>query len=98
MVTLNDGMRLVDSMQMSTRRLWYYKVDSVGRRYKLARKFFFFSSRRRHTRLTCDWSSDVCSSDLDGLVQENLVGDDLGLEASGFEFVGDVEGGGVVLG
>src|SRR6266480_7959802 len=27
---------------------------------------FFFSSRRRHTRLTCDWSSDVCSSDLLG--------------------------------
>src|SRR6266571_5804523 len=26
--------------------------------------FFFFSSRRRHTSLTCDWSSDVCSSDL----------------------------------
>src|SRR5690242_4513733 len=26
--------------------------------------FFFFSSRRRHTTLTCDWSSDVCSSDL----------------------------------
>src|SRR4051812_49656069 len=26
--------------------------------------FFFFSSRRRHTRLTCDWSSYVCSSDL----------------------------------
>src|SRR6267142_5643798 len=26
--------------------------------------FFFFSRRRRHTRLTCDWSSDVCSSDL----------------------------------
>src|SRR5690242_12483341 len=25
---------------------------------------FFFSSSRRHTRLTCDWSSDVCSSDL----------------------------------
>src|SRR5690242_7972823 len=25
---------------------------------------FFFSSRRRHTSLTCDWSSDVCSSDL----------------------------------
>src|SRR6266571_7649687 len=24
---------------------------------------FFFSSRRRHTRLTCDWSSDVCYSD-----------------------------------
>src|SRR2546426_12650297 len=28
---------------------------------------FFFSSRRRHTRLQGDWSSDVCSSDLDAL-------------------------------
>src|SRR5437588_12580593 len=29
--------------------------------------FFFFSSRRRHTRSLCDWSSDVCSSDLEVL-------------------------------
>src|SRR2546426_6923199 len=29
-------------------------------------RFFFFSSRRRHTRLQGDWSSDVCSSDLPG--------------------------------
>src|SRR5262249_59498535 len=29
--------------------------------------FFFFSSRRRHTRLVSDWSSDVCSSDLSAL-------------------------------
>src|SRR5262249_59611517 len=29
--------------------------------------FFFFSSRRRHTRLVSDWSSDVCSSDLSNL-------------------------------
>src|SRR6266481_5100029 len=29
--------------------------------------FFFFSSRRRHTRWNCDWSSDVCSSDLAGV-------------------------------
>src|SRR5215203_9184 len=28
------------------------------------RVFFFFSSRRRHTRYWRDWSSDVCSSDL----------------------------------
>src|SRR5690348_17439263 len=28
------------------------------------RRVFFFSSRRRHTRWTGDWSSDVCSSDL----------------------------------
>src|SRR6267142_5217561 len=26
--------------------------------------YFLFSRRRRHTRLTCDWSADVCSSDL----------------------------------
>src|SRR5256885_8503991 len=30
----------------------------------LVNHFFFFSSRRRHTRLQGDWSSDVCSSDL----------------------------------
>src|SRR5215204_543332 len=30
---------------------------------------FFFSSRRRHTRSLCDWSSDVCSSDLGGTTQ-----------------------------
>src|SRR2546422_11778026 len=29
--------------------------------------FFFFSSRRRHTRCSRDWSSDVCSSDLEPL-------------------------------
>src|SRR6266496_1588986 len=35
--------------------------------------FFFFSSRRRHTRSLRDWSSDVCSSDLDGLeVLQNM--------------------------
>src|SRR2546430_5983198 len=33
---------------------------------------FFFSSRRRHTRFDCDWSSDVCSSDLIG--SEHVVG------------------------
>src|SRR4051812_40148331 len=40
-------------------------VSSCTRRSKRSTAiFFFFSSRRRHTRLTCDWSSDVCSSDL----------------------------------
>src|SRR5438034_6038281 len=29
-------------------------------------QLFFFSSRRRHTRSLCDWSSDVCFSDLSG--------------------------------
>src|SRR2546430_10235340 len=32
--------------------------------------FFFFSSRRRHTRFDCDWSSDVCSSDLGNLAMD----------------------------
>src|SRR6267143_1174792 len=31
---------------------------------------FFFSSRRRHTRWNCDWSSDVCSSDLEQLLRK----------------------------
>src|SRR6266478_8873076 len=36
----------------------------VSRRTASMYVFFFFSSRRRHTRFDCDWSSDVCSSDL----------------------------------
>src|SRR5437868_15525455 len=35
--------------------------------------FFFFSSRRRHTRSKRDWSSDVCSSDLKGYVARNTL-------------------------
>src|SRR2546430_4237996 len=31
--------------------------------YREKEGVFFFSSRRRHTRFDCDWSSDVCSSD-----------------------------------
>src|SRR2546430_8916716 len=37
----------------------------VQRGYRGSECFFFFSSRRRHTRFDCDWSSDVCSSDLE---------------------------------
>src|SRR5256884_7359918 len=36
--------------------------------------FFFFSSRRRHTRCSRDWSSDVCSSDLVALVVGLVLG------------------------
>src|SRR5436190_14622887 len=36
--------------------------------------FFFFSSRRRHTRSLCDWSSDVCSSDLRDRGGSTIVG------------------------
>src|SRR5258705_56287 len=34
---------------------------------------FFFSSRRRHTRCLSDWSSDVCSSDLEVFIIDDLV-------------------------
>src|SRR5258706_16463363 len=45
--------------------------------------FFFFSSRRRHTRLVSDWSSDVCSSDL--MSQE--------LFRTAYAFIGHLRGG-----
>src|SRR2546430_5831987 len=35
----------------------------VAAKFGIANYCFFFSSRRRHTRFDCDWSSDVCSSD-----------------------------------
>src|SRR5207248_8511476 len=43
--------------------------------------FFFFSSRRRHTRSYGDWSSDVCSSDLTRIIGAIIMvhGDDQGL-------------------
>src|SRR5690554_3837712 len=53
-------------------------MDSRG---PVVQSWFFFSSRRRHTRCGRDWSSDVCSSDLDkddcaavGLVKFDLLG------------------------
>src|SRR6266571_8174864 len=39
-------------------------MSAAATRPAISVEMFFFSSRRRHTRLTCDWSSDVCSSDL----------------------------------
>src|SRR2546430_10958449 len=62
---------------------------------------FFFSSRRRHTRFDCDWSSDVCSSDLFDQVNASRYG----LHASvfsrslniAFRAVDELEVGGVVV-
>src|SRR5438046_8967172 len=70
--------------------------------------FFFFSSRRRHTRLVSDWSSDVCSSDLEGVVArrdrwtEHLEGGPVGGAAParrrpGARRRGPIVGGAVVL-
>src|SRR5690242_5132176 len=51
--------RLAESPRVALARVWLVQKseDCTG-------CLFFFSSRRRHTSLTCDWSSDVCSSDL----------------------------------
>src|SRR5260370_25896599 len=50
-------------------------MNTLVRYYVLLSSFFFFSSRRRHTRFKCDWSSDVCSSDLapDGDASQKLA-------------------------
>src|SRR5690554_3487854 len=40
------------------------EIRQTEPRFLVQRDFFFFSSRRRHTRCGRDWSSDVCSSDL----------------------------------
>src|SRR5215204_4464070 len=53
--------------------------------------FFFFSSRRRHTRSLCDWSSDVCSSDL-GTASVKLMHSQGNLQGGGPNW-GYVEGG-----
>src|SRR5829696_195851 len=65
----SSGVGRVDSGeqgQEAERRAWWRSTPFV---YYLLREreagfLFFFSSRRRHTRLVSDWSSDVCSSDL----------------------------------
>src|SRR2546430_17342160 len=59
--------------------------------------FFFFSSRRRHTRFDCDWSSDVCSSDLAGERRELRGAGDLQMgrvaqpDRQGFPFLLELE-------
>src|SRR5256885_3781961 len=47
-----------------TRVLLWVVIGYCGWAHAFVCGFFFFSSRRRHTRLQGDWSSDVCSSDL----------------------------------
>src|SRR2546430_6608094 len=46
-----NRVRVIDHVVDATSLLYYSTI------------FVFFSSRRRHTRFDCDWSSDVCSSD-----------------------------------
>src|SRR6266567_5099877 len=54
--------------------------------------FFFFSSRRRHTRFDCDWSSDVCSSDLEKKSLYDRLGGKPAITAVVDDFIGNVAG------
>src|SRR5438094_6062477 len=51
--------------------------------------FFFFSSRRRHTRSYGDWSSDVCSSDLELVGLAAMVEPDVVVVPAGDALLGD---------
>src|SRR2546430_11515445 len=71
--TSSFGLRLLYTHNCSRARRVVCSIKAqghtrVGRTRGLVRHchycLFFFSSRRRHTRFDCDWSSDVCSSDL----------------------------------
>src|SRR5438045_7946878 len=55
--------------------LFYTSLTSCCSWFVFSFLFFFFSSRRRHTRCLSDWSSDVCSSDLScgGLFKDAFV-------------------------
>src|SRR5215831_9848740 len=56
------GIRSV--VRLATRGFTFWK--------SIASRFFFFSSRRRHTMCLSDWSSDVCSSDLTDTLQVSI--------------------------
>src|SRR5699024_11825527 len=63
-------------------------IDSLCVYCYIGVDFFFFSSRRRHTRSKRDWSSDVCSSDLVRIWEHQLrVDEDLAAARTG---VGEV--------
>src|SRR2546429_2550610 len=52
------------SLMLPNDHFWQPKLTKLLRTVYVQLIFFFFSSRRRHTRCSRDWSSDVCSSDL----------------------------------
>src|SRR5258705_4365655 len=57
--------------------------------------FFFFSSRRRHTRCLSDWSSDVCSSDLIEVRDTGVADLDVHLVPGRCRGERDLSGGGI---
>src|SRR5256886_4282219 len=66
-VSVREAAAQQETMNHSGRKSssgWLPRVDNIAYSSSEALVVFFFSSRRRHTRFDCDWSSDVCSSDL----------------------------------
>src|SRR5256886_5857908 len=61
------------SVCVSNSRVAFRFLPIVGYITATRSLIFFFSSRRRHTRFDCDWSSDVCSSDLWMLDNANII-------------------------
>src|SRR5207247_9247086 len=59
--------------------------------------FFFFSSRRRHTRSTRDWSSDVCSSDLGAKLLARRFGTMKALRNASVEEISKIRGVGMAI-
>src|SRR2546429_2575117 len=66
------------ALQSSTSWLFSFSLAIPATRCYLT--FFFFSSRRRHTRCSRDWSSDVCSSDLSFVDQATITGESMPAE------------------
>src|SRR5690348_17784875 len=64
--------------------------NSYGLALIIVGSSFFFSSRRRHTRWTGDWSSDVCSSDLFGWSVDPWMAAALGLSLNASAFLGEI--------
>src|SRR5437762_358806 len=61
-VGIREEERILQDAGWEVERVLDRQIDRVHR-------LFFFSSRRRHTRYIGDWSSDVCSSDLNWLTE-----------------------------
>src|SRR5260370_557160 len=61
--TLKEGGGVIECMAPMVDELFNIEGEQLREAVRDPVANFFFSSRRRHTRFKCDWSSDVCSSD-----------------------------------
>src|SRR2546429_1002086 len=88
LLQIDNAKQSVDScLQLTSRHpIGAGKKTKIFKNSQIAietKSLFFFSSRRRHTRCSRDWSSDVCSSDLHALFDERPGADYLRPNQSG---------------